>query len=950
MTPERWEQITEIYHSALELDSSEQKNFLEKVCAGDDRLRREVESLLAADAEAGDFIAEPIVKNAASVLKIETELSLEGKKLAHYRIVSPIGAGGMGEVYLAEDLKLGRRIALKILPDEFGGDAQILQRFRIEARAAAALNHPCIATLYSVEEIENCYFITLEYVAGENLADVISRGETDLETSLNLFLCLADALAHSHEQGVVHRDIKPGNVMIKADGVPKILDFGLAQIDRAKDVHSASTLKLTQNGQIFGTPSYMSPEQAEGKAVDHRSDIFSFGVLMYETVTGTRPFKGDGYASIVSELLKTEPPSVAELKPETPFPLARLIERCLHKSRGRRPQSMREVCAVLEEIKAAVEAGASSDSFAKRLLPKPETSARLWIFTVLSLFIAAFSVFAFYYFRPTQPPIHFANMTLRKLSQTNNVRFAHVTPDGKSVVYQTVDENDRRALWIRRVEEKNALQLAAPQAVLYWGGFAVSPDGEQIFYIAAEPDARHGALYRISSLGGAPRKLNDAANDVGAVSPDGSRILFVRYGTRNQIISANAADGGDERVIQTGEPNHIFRDPQFSSDGGTVFYSKLEKREGEEFWSLVEIPVAGGAERTILSPRKQRIGELAVLKNGGGLLINKTDAVSNLQQIFHVALPDGELQRVTNDLNSYTGVSASDDGHRIVTLQRHQSSDIWIAAGGAAEKITTESNVYDDAVFTPDGRIVYDATDNNRPHIWVMNADGSGAQQFTPNDSSDFEPRVSPDGRFIVFTSERTGERKVWRMNIDGSNPQLLTNVAGATSSAIVMPDAQTVYFTWAKRDGAVLGKISLGGGGAPIAEQPLFSNYLWSLAPDGKQVAYVFYDEPSRDYKVRVRPLDADEPSTIFDISPTFFLSWTADGKNLLYREIEPSQTSNSTVWRQPLAGGEPKPFLSVYPDAVFNVAQSADGVKTAIVRGKFSSDAVLLTRINQN
>jgi serine/threonine protein kinase/WD40 repeat protein len=948
MTPERWAQITEIYHSAQELDSARRSNFLEQACAGDASLRREVESLLAADAEAQSFIARPALSDAAALLATEYAPSLIGRNLGHYRVISRIGAGGMGEVYLAEDSKLGRRVALKTLPGEFCGDPHILQRFKIEARAAATLNHPCIATLYSVEEIDDRYFITLEYVAGENLADVISAGETDLDVSLDWFLCLADALAHSHEQGVIHRDIKPGNVMIKTDGVPKILDFGLAQIDRAKDFHSASNLKLTHNGQVFGTPSYMSPEQAEGKAVDHRGDIFSFGVLMYEVITGTRPFKGDSYASIISELLKSEPPPVAEIKPETPLLLTRLIERCLRKSRTERPQSMREICAVLEDAKAAVEAGVSVDSFARRLLPKPESSSRPWIFAFIGLFIASFSVVAYYYFRPDSPPINFANMTLRKLSQTNNVRFAHVTPDGKSLVYQTVNENDSRTLWIRRIEEKNALQLVAPQPVLYWGGFAVSPDGAQIFYIAAEPDARHGALYRISSLGGAPRKLNDVANDVGAVSPDGNRILFVRYGTRGQIVSANAADGGDERVIQTGEPNHIFRDPQFSPDGTSVFYSKLEKREGEEFWSVVEIPASGGEEETILSPRKQRIGELAVLKTGGGLLINKTDAVSNLQQIFHVALPGGELQRVTNDLNSYTGVSASDDGNKIVAVQRHESSDIWIASGENMEKITTESNVYDTAVFAPDGRIVYDATDNNRPHIWVTNHDGTNAQQLTPNDSSDFQPRVSSDGRFIVFTSERTGERKVWRMNIDGSAPQMLTHVSGMTSNPVIMPDAQTVLFSWATRDAVVLGKIPLAGGA--VTEQPLFGKQLWSLAPDGEKVAYVFYDEPSREYKVRVRPFETDEPSTIFDISPTNFLSWTADGKNLLYREIEPSQTSSSTVWRQPLAGGEPKSFLSVSPDEVFNVAQSADGKKTAVVRGRYSSDAVMLTRIKQN
>jgi serine/threonine protein kinase/WD40 repeat protein len=833
--------------------------------------------------------------------------------------------------------------ALKNLADLNQRQSQV-----VELRYFGGLSEEEIATLYSVEELDECYFITLEYVEGSNLAEIIPKDGLDLRCFLKWFAAIADALAHSHEKGVVHRDIKPGNIMITAEDVPKILDFGLAQIDRKEIDNEFSTLKLTQPGQVFGTPSYMSPEQAEGKAVDCRNDIFSFGVVMYEAITGTRPFKGDSYASIVSNLLKTEPPSVSELKPATPFLLTRLITECLHKSRQKRPQSMSEVRAVLKETQALIEAGTSMDSFAKRFLAKPEKSSRVWIFTFLGLFIVAFSVFAFYYFRPnSSAPISFANMTLRKLSQTNNIAFAHITPDGKSVVYSTIEENERRALWIRRVEEKNALQLIAPQPVLFWGGFGVSPDGSQIFYIAAEPDARHGTLYRISSLGGAPRKLNETANDVGAISSDGSRILFVRYGTRGQIISANTADGGDERVIHTGEPNNIFRDPQFSSDGESIFFSKLERREGEEFWSLIQIPAAGGVEQRILTPRKERIGELAVLKNGSGIFINKTDTVSNLQQIFRLALPNGDLQRVTNDLNFYFGVSVSDDGRKIVTAQRHEIKDIWLVSGANTKKLTTESNVYSNAVFAPDGRIVYDATDNNRPHIWIMNPDGSNAQQLSANDSSDFEPRVSPDGRFIVFTSERTGERKVWRMNIDGSSPQLLTAVSGTTSSSVITPEAQ-VLFVWARSDRTVLGKIPLSSGA--ITEQPLFSNYLWTLAPDGKQIAYVFYDESSRANKVRVRPLEADEPTTVFDISPTNFLYWTADGKSLLYREIEPSRDSNSTIRIQPLAGGEPKVFLKANTDKIFNISQSADGKKMAIVRGKILTDAVLLTDTRQN
>jgi eukaryotic-like serine/threonine-protein kinase len=948
MSPERWEQITEIYARALELGSNERIEFLEKACAQDEALRREVESLLAADAEAGDFIAEPIVKNALPFAAPESAPSLIGKKLGHYQIISRLGTGGMGEVYLAKDTRLNRPVALKTLPISLAADANYLHRFQIEAEAAATLNHPNVATVYSVEEIENQPVITMEYVKGQTLDRLIPAGGLDVKTFLEWFIPVTDALAHAHEKGVVHRDIKPGNIMITADGAPKVLDFGLAQIERETVSDHVSTLKMTQPGQIIGTPSYMSPEQAEGKEIDARTDIFSLGVVMYEAVAGQRPFVGDSYASIVSNLLKTDPPPISEIKPETPYLLARLINRCLNKQRRHRFQSMREIRVLLEEIQAAVLAGVSMDSFAKRLLPKqPERRWRARHFAMLAFFVAAASIFAFYYFRSdASPPIRFENMTLRKFAQTNNVSFVQIMPDGKSIVYFTLDEDSTRSLWIQRIEDKSALRLLSKELRQFWGGIGIAPDGSQIFYILADENARYGTLYRISSLGGTPRKLVENANDVGSVSADGQRILFARHGERIQILSANTADGGDERLIHTGKTNEFFRDPQFSADGKSIFFSKRVINSGKTSWSLVEIPAEGGAERTILTTNSERIGELAVLKNGKGVLINKSDDASKLQQLFYVSLPDGKQQRITNDLNTYHGIGVSADGNTIVATQNSTAKDIWIAGkdGENLRQLTAESNVYTNAVFTPDGRIVYDALDNNRPDIWIMNADGGNRQQLTPGGAFNLEPQVSPDGRFIVFTSDRTGENKIWRMNIDGSNPVLLTNVAGGAFAPVISPDSQTVWFQWSRDNKQVSAKVPLAGGEVS-EQQPSFGDNLWAISPDGKQLASVFFDTADNQFKVRVRPLDAEEPSKVFDIAATHLLKWTADGKNLLYRSLEPNPAMLSIVWLQPLSGGAPKQFLSVKPDRVFNLSQSADGKQTLIIRTKISTSAVMLT-----
>jgi eukaryotic-like serine/threonine-protein kinase len=960
MTPDRWEQISEIYHSALEIDSKEKrKAFLEKVCAEDTTLRQEVESLLAADSEAGSFIVEPIVKKALTSLTLEnsSSIALAGKNLGHYRILSKIAKGGMGEVYLAKDTRLNRLVAVKTLPVTLSDHSNYLRRFQTEAKAAATLNHPNVATVYSVEEIDGLPFYTMEYVEGKTLDAVLPSDGLDVKTFLDWFVQLSEALCHAHEKGVVHRDIKPGNIMITDEGVPKILDFGLAEIDGEihKTEDAASSIHITEPGQIFGTPSYMSPEQAEGRQVDARSDIFSFGIVMYQAITGERPFKGDSYASIVSEVISKEPRPISKIKPETPFLLTRLITRCLHKERRRRFQSMREVHVVLEEMKAALDAGVSMDSGSGPRLSRKRNFSPQWIFAGLSVIFIALATLAVYRFtgNVSEPPIHSGNVTLRKLSQTSNVVYAHITPDGRSVAYNTIEEDEKRAMWIRRVEDKNALQLLPPQPVFYWGGMTISPDGSWIYYITAERDARHGTLYRISSLGGAPRKLVETVNDLGSLSPDGERILYVRYGEQMQLLSANASDGSDEQIILTGEADRIFRDPQFSRDGRHIFFIKFERIQGEEFWSLAEIPSAGGQERIILPARKPKINEIAVLNDGRGLLINATDAVSNLPQLFHVSIADGKETRLTNDLNSYFGISVSNDGATVITAQRNFAKNLWITSTDGKEnnfqKLSTEPNIHSNAVWTPDGRIVYDAVDNNRPHIWIMNGDGSNPQQLTPNDSFDYEPRVSPDGRFIVFTSKRSNETKVWRMNIDGSNPQILTPIGGAAFGPYITPDGSSVLFHWAKdkEKGKFLGRVPLMGG--TITEQPAYSTSagLFAVSPDNSKLAYAFYDETDRRYKVRVRPVEKEEPFTVLNISPINFLLWSADGKSLLYREIEANQESSSTIWQQPLSGGAPKPFLTNKPDAVFNLSLSNDGKRAAILRGKLETDAVMLTKI---
>jgi serine/threonine protein kinase len=955
MTPEEWEKVSEIYHAASELDGDARARYLQDACGGDPNLLREVESLLFAGSAAGDFISEPVVGAFAADILRGNGFS-PGDTIGHYKIISKVGTGGMGEVFLAADTKLGRNVALKTLSSVFEGDDTFVKRFRNEARAAAILNHPHVATVYSVEEHAGRSFIALEYIDGKTLDALIPESGIDTATFYEWFIPVARALAHAHERGVIHRDIKPGNIMITREGILKILDFGLAYFRPPTERASDSPTDITEAGQLLGTPAYMSPEQARGEDVDHRSDIFSLGVVMYEAVTGQRPFQGDSHAEVVSNVLKSDPAPISRIRPDLPRPISDLITRCLSKTRRGRFQTADEIVDELNMTAPRLSGSPSSNrSFSQRFY-RQVRSGRVWPNLVGAAVVMIVALAGWLYFRQSSQPTPFVNMAIRRLSQSNNVVFASITPDGKSVLFNTIDENGNRALWIRRVDDRNALQLVGYQPVQFWGGITANPDASQVYYVTADRGSVQSTLWRVSALGGTPRKITDGVNDLGSLTADGKRILFVRYRPNLRIVSANAEDGSDERVIReepgdqskTRDPESasVFRDPQYSADEKHIYYSRMDRVDGVEWWQLVRIPAEGGDETVIIPRRKERMNEIAVLADGRGLLMNAVDPTSNLSQLFYVSLPDGEQTRITNDINSYFGISVDRAGHSIVASQRYDERRIWVGSSDALERaqsVTPEPNAHRVADWTPDGRIVYDAVDNSQPHIWIMNADGSNKQQLTPNDSGDRTPRVSGDGRFIVFTSDRNGFDQVWRMNIDGSNQVLLANVEGATSSPRIAADGQTVIFHWARGTRAIMGRMPITGG--EVTEFDRYSDFEWALSPDGTRIAYVIRDEKERRNRLAILRLDSPSPKMILDSSPIYLLEWRPDGKAIYVRERDSGENPYGTIVEHDLVTKKSRVFLSTAPDYVTALSFSRDAKLAAIIRGRLSTDAVLLT-----
>jgi eukaryotic-like serine/threonine-protein kinase len=385
MTPERWQQVGQLYEAALELPRGERMAFLKKACGEDDSLCREVESLLAVEEESADFLAAGAIDDAAKALAKDESTSLAGKRLAHYQVRSLLGVGGMGEVYLAQDTKLDRAVALKILPAEFAANKNRMRRFEQEARSAAALNHPHIAHVYEIGEAEGKHFISMEYIEGETLRHKIHREKTPLPKLLKYLAQVAGGLAKAHEKGIVHRDLKPDNVMITRDGYAKILDFGLAKlietrqqtVDDDEVSSAAATVRLRQHstpGTVMGTVGYMSPEQAQGRVneIDHRSDVFSFGCILYEAATGLKAFEGKDVLDSLHKIVYGPTPQIKVINPAAPDELQRIVRRCLAKEPEKRYQSIKDLGIELEELRQEIKA---FPEFEQTLRPAAGTTA-----------------------------------------------------------------------------------------------------------------------------------------------------------------------------------------------------------------------------------------------------------------------------------------------------------------------------------------------------------------------------------------------------------------------------------------------------------------------------------------------------------------------------------------------------------------------------------------------
>lgn len=970
MKAERWEQVDRLFHAARARAPEQRAAFLDQACAGDQGLRSEVESLMTSHEQASRFIESPASDLAADLLAENQAKQIVGHNVGHYRIVALLGAGGMGEVYLAQDTKLDRRVALKLLPPSWSQAPDCIRRFQQEARAISALNHPNIVTIFEIGEAQGLPFIATEYVEGETLRPQISR-QMRIPQALDIAMQVASALGAAHQEGMAHRDVKPENIMVRPDGYVKVVDFGLAKLSEPPAaVLTAGTQPSpqisTSPGLIMGTASYMSPEQARGQKIDARSDIFSLGIVLYEAVTGRLPFAGETTSDVIAAVLKEEPPPLRQFRPEAPAELQNIVGKALRKDREQRYQSIKEFFHDLQDLRRDLEArsrlghlspnGAvtdplmprttsSGDSFITRIKQHKLGTGLAAVLALLLLSGIGFQLYRTAAPRVAKPLLALTNLKFTKLTSTGDSIWT-VSPDGKFAVYDT-PEDDGGALMVRQLVAGGTARLAHfPASIRIWG-VTISPDSNFVYCwmnAAAHPDESY--IERIPLLPGRSQRVIERAKSRVTFSPDGQRLAFSRWldPQEDAIIVADISGENEQVLTRLPARTAIIEDLGWSPDNRLIA-AVVKFQDGDErYYGLIGARLEDGATVPLSQQHWSYMRNLVWLPDGSGIVVSAVDRIGSPEQLWEVAYPAGLAQRLTPELLTFQGVSITADGSKLLTSQADRPSDIWLIPHGRtnrAVKLTTNSGGYGWLDWAPDGQIIYELISPSGTDIWIMNADGSNKKQLTFGSGNHVCPVVTPDGQAIVFVSNRMGADNLWRMDLDGGNEKQLT-AGNGDRWPVPVPGSQWILYKSERLHGQAIMRVALDGGPPlQIAEGQLGS--LLAASPDGRRVAYDYYDEASKKSRIAIRPLAGGAIEKTLDMDGFYKLQWSADGQSLI------SNRKGHNLWQFPIAGGPGKrlthfPELSTSEVIIF-FAYRGDGKNLVVTRGKWTNDVVMIS-----
>ena len=839
----------------------------------------------------------------------------------------------MGEVFRARDDRIGREVAIKVLPASFAADAGRLQRFEQEARTAGGLHHPNLITIYDIGRDNGAPYIVMELLDGETLRDRLSSARADRKKTLLAIADAADAIAAAHHAGVIHRDLKPENIIVTTSGYTKVLDFGLAKFEVKASAETATQVRKTEPGVVMGTAGYMSPEQAQGRPADARSDIFALGCILYETLTGKRAFEGKSTVETLNNIINTEPALVRTIDPRLPAEMQRIVRKCLAKDPDHRYQSAKDLAIDLRDGVAEFDSGASVTV---------QAAKRNWSLEIIAgLLLAAIAGALGWYAATHRRTVVASALSIRPMTTSGDVIEAAVSPDGKYIAFVT-SRKGQHSLWLRQIGTTQSIPVIAPAGGAFWG-HAFTPDGTSIDY-GFRSAGTGGALYQIATLGGQPRQLVKNVDSAVTFSPDGKKIAFTRASFpkvgSSAVMVANA-DGSDAHplVVKSGAEQFaplFFGGPAWSPDGRTIVVA-VNQIFGAERGRLSAFDAQTGAETPLTKAEWSRAAKAVWLPDGKALIVVATAPHALVSHLWRVEYPSGEAHQITSGTADYRDPSITADGRSLAAVAATSVSTLNVYSGGLNAPPRHIGNSQNDGTFgveiAADGSVIYTCDTPNGMQLWTCDAAGA-CQQIVTSTEINRDPVAAPDGRIVFYGAGSRGVG-LWRVRKDGSDLAMIAATSNV-SVPFLSPDGKTLYFNSESGDGPHLYRVSIDGGKPQLATPVMMGTA--SISPDGKWFAgYAIVDGR---YRFALVDVATGAIGKTFDLRGSNYtrFRWSADGKMLYYN-------ANSQLHGFELASGQTHPVLVFEPPVAVNGFAIAKDGTFIVSHGPYTRDAYLIT-----